>query len=248
MNERSDAKDIGFEASRQSDAIRDYVFPLCVAGGNPGDRWEYRHFLGTGFLIGSRGYALTAAHVIRDHLDSQIVAVFAHQRGGWWGSVVQTHCLHEQEDVALMRLAGGPWQSFFRLSNTWEGSARNYQMWGYPEEVAMELVEQDRVVHRPDLIYAQGYIRRRTSHEIPSIKGTQLFELSEVVGQGCSGSPVYVNRGGIWDVIGIYVGEMLTERGTSRAFAVREDAFRHWQPSIIDRTVLEESKEVTPNV
>jgi hypothetical protein len=121
-------------------------------------------------------------------------------------------------------------------------------MWGYPEDVAIELVEEDHVVHRPDLIYAQGYIRRRISHEIPSIKGTQLFELSEVVGQGCSGSPIYVNRSGVWDVIGIYVGEMLTERGTSRAFAVREDAFRYWQPSIIDRSILEESKEVTPDV
>lgn len=75
-----------------------------------------------------------------------------------------------------------------------------------------------------------------------------LFEVSEVVGQGCSGSPLYVNRGGIWDVIGIYVGETLNDRGTSRAFAVREDAFRDWQPPIIDRTVLEESQDVTPNV
>jgi hypothetical protein len=121
-------------------------------------------------------------------------------------------------------------------------------MWGYPEDVAMELVERGRTVFRPDLIYAQGYIRRRIAHEIPSIQGNQLFELSEVVGQGCSGSPVYVNRAGVWDIIGIYVGEMLTERGTSRAFAVREEAFRDWQPSIIDRTVLEESKKVAVDV
>jgi hypothetical protein len=89
---------------------------------------------------------------------------------------------------------------------------------------------------------------RRIAHEIPHIKGACFFEVSEVVGQGCSGSPVYINRGGgAWDVIGIYVGEMLTDRGTSRAFAVREDAFRNWQPPIIDCTVLEESQNVAPS-
>jgi hypothetical protein len=110
-------------------------------------------------LIGNRGYALTAAHVIRDHRDSQIVSVFAHQRGGWWGAVVEAHYLHEREDVALLKLSGGPWRSFFRLSNTWEGASRTYQMWGYPEDVASELEEQGQVIFRPDLIYAQGYIR-----------------------------------------------------------------------------------------
>jgi hypothetical protein len=118
-------------------------------------------------------------------------------------------------------------------------------MWGYPGDVATELEDQGQVVFRPDLIYAQGYIRRRIAHEIPYIKGAQFFELSEVVGQGCSGSPVYINRGDVWDVVGIYVGELVTERGTSRAFAVREDAFRDWKPPIIGCTVLEESQNVT---
>jgi hypothetical protein len=174
MNERSDAEETELEAFRQPDRIRDYVFPLCVAAESPGDTWEFRLFLGTGFLIGNRGYALTAAHVIHDHRDSQLVAVFAHQGGGWWGADAQAHCLHEQEDVALLKLDGGPWRSFFRLSNTWEGSALNYQMWGYPEDVATELKNQGRIAYRPDLIYAQGYIRRRINHEIPSITAVCL--------------------------------------------------------------------------
>lgn len=78
--------------------------------------------------------------------------------------------------------------------------------------------------------------------------GTEFFEVSEVVGQGCSGSPLFVNRRGVLHVVGIYVGALLTEPGTSRAFAVREDAFRDWKPPIIDRTVLEESLDVTTNV
>jgi hypothetical protein len=52
----------------------------------------------------------------------------------------------------------------------------------------------------------------------------------------------------VLDVVGVYASELLTERGTSRAFAVREDAFRHWRPPIIDRTVLDESLDVTTNV
>jgi S1-C subfamily serine protease len=107
MNERGDAEEFDPEAFRQSDAIRDYVFPLCVAVGSPGKGWEVRRFLGTGFLIGNRGYALTAAHVIRDYGDSQIVAAFAHQKGGWWVARAQAHCVHEREDVALVKLTGG---------------------------------------------------------------------------------------------------------------------------------------------
>ena len=60
--------------------------------------------------------------------------------------------------------------------------------------------------------------------------------------------PTVVNRRGVFDVVGIYVGELLTERGTSRAFAVREDAFRDRRPPIIDRTVLDDSLNVTTNV
>jgi len=210
--------------------------------------WEYQYFLGTGFLTGGRGYALTAAHVVRGRNEGQIIAAFADQSGGWWAAAVHEYSVYENEDVALLRLAGGPWRSFFRLSNTFETASRNYQMFGYPEDVANEIVEGGSVAHRPDLIYAQGYIRRRISREIPSMTGTQFFEVSEVVGQGCSGSPLFLNRSGVYAVVGIYVGELLTERGTSRAFAVREDAFRDWRPPIIDRTVLEESWGVTTNV
>ena len=107
----------------------------------PGVGWEYQYFLGTGFLIGGRGYALTAAHVVRSRHEGQIIAAFAHQSGGWWAAAVHDHAVHENQDVALLRLAGGPWRSFFRLSNTFETASRNYQMFGYPEDVANELVE-----------------------------------------------------------------------------------------------------------
>ncbi len=34
--QRGDAEVTGLEAFRQSDRVRDYIFPLCVAAGDPG--------------------------------------------------------------------------------------------------------------------------------------------------------------------------------------------------------------------
>ena len=122
-------------------------------------------------------------------------------------------------------------------------------MWGYPEDIAQELEGQGRVIERPELIYAEGYIRRRISqHAFPGIRGTQLFELSEVVGPGCSGSPIYINRKPFWDVIGIYIGERLNERSTSVAYAIREDVFRDWVPTCLGSSILEEAANAVTEV
>jgi hypothetical protein len=177
MSEQCDADDIELDVFRQSDRIRDYVFPLGTVAENPDGDLEFS-FLGTGFLIGSRGYALTAAHVIHDHRASRIVALFLDQRNEWRTVGVRTHCLHDREDVALLKLDGGPWSSIFRLSNTFENASRTYQMFGYPEDVATEVENQGHFLYRPDLIYAQGYIRRRFSFEIPVLRDAQFFELS----------------------------------------------------------------------
>ena len=50
---------------QQSELIRDYVFPLGRLE-RQGDDWRFAEFLGTGFLIGDRGVALTASHVVPD--------------------------------------------------------------------------------------------------------------------------------------------------------------------------------------
>jgi Trypsin-like peptidase domain len=228
---------------QQGDAIRDYVFPLCTIA-NPDDEapWRFDRFLGTAFVIGDRGYALTAAHVIPQSAVARIAGVFVTGEGRWWAARVIEHETHPTEDVSLLRLAGAPWKSFFRLSNTWEGASAKYQMWGYPEDVAQELGAEGRVVDRPDLVYAEGYVRRRlAAHAIPTTRGAEFFEVSELVGPGCSGAPLYINRRPFWDVIGIYVGERLNDRATSVAYAVREDAFRGWVPAATGRSLLEEA-------
>jgi len=42
---------------------------------------------------------------------------------------------------------------------------------------------------RPDLVYTQGYVRRRLSNlPLDGIRGQQFFELSEAAGPGSSGA------------------------------------------------------------
>lgn len=228
---------------KQSDAIRDYVFPIVTVNREKGGV-SLKRFLGTGFLIGNRGFGLTAAHVAQNFGDEKVAALFA--SGSSWVVVPVTHSeLHAKEDVALIKVEGDSWKSFFRLSNTWEGSSMKYRMFGYPADVTYEIVSNDRALLRPDLIYAEGYIRRRTNHKIPKMIGKSFFELSDIAGPGCSGSPVFKFTRPIWDVVGIYVGEKINDRATSIAFAVREESFRDWNPEILGTSALLESQKVS---
>jgi hypothetical protein len=228
---------------KQSDAIRDYVFPLVTTKNEMGGL-SLKHFLGTGFLIGDRGFGMTAAHIVQKFAGENVAALFA--SGSSWLAVPVIHTqMHATEDVALLKVEGDSWKSFFRLSNTHEGSSMKYRMFGYPEDVTYEIVSGDQATFRPDLIYTEGYIRRRTNHEIPKMIGKSFFELSDIAGPGCSGSPVFKFTKPIWDVVGIYVGEKINGRATSVAFAVREESFRNWAPGILGTSVLSESQKVS---
>ena len=68
--------------------------------------------------------------------------------------------------------------------------------------------------------------------------------MSEVAGLGYSGSPAFKFGAGIWNVIGIYVGEEINDRATSVSYTVREDAFRDWGPLILGISVLVELQDV----
>ena len=152
---------------------------------------------------------------------------------------------HPTEDVAILKLTDGIWKSFFRFSDQWEGSGGKYCMFGYPEDAAYELEFGGTVTARPDMIYTEGYIRRKISHSIHAIYGTSFFEVSDVAGPGCSGGPIFKPGSGIWDVIGVYVGEKINDRATSVAYAVRADAFVDWVPSILGCKIMAESQNAT---
>lgn len=106
-------------------------------------------------------------------------------------------------------------------------------------------MENGQAIIRPDLVYNEGYIRRRYTGSIPALWGSSFYELSEVAGAGSSGAPISKPTAPIWEVIGIYVGEKVNDRATSVSYAVREDSFRDWKPTILGKSVLEESRNVT---
>jgi hypothetical protein len=232
----------------QSDRIRDYVFPVVAAERPPSGPWVFERFLGTGFLIGRRGFGITAAHIVKA-LAARPVALFAPDSGGWDGYDVSVHQCHPTEDIALISLSGERWRSFFRLRDTRETAGCQYKMFGYPEDALYDLAALGSGSLRPDMIYTQGYVRRRLSRiPLPGISGSHFLELSDVAGSGCSGSPVFtIDRaeGTIWDVFGVYTGERLNDRATSVAYAVATDSFVRWCPSALGgRTVGDESTDV----
>ena len=224
----------------QSDRVRDYVFPLCT-GEKSNDGISFKRFLGSGFLIGQNAYALTAAHVIKG-INEDIFAMFIDESNQWLAFKVKDSEIHPEEDVAIIRTECLSLKSFFCLNNAFETQSQQYKQFAYPDDMMYELSDFGKATGRPDMIYLQGYIRRRTNHPIPKMKGKSFFELSQIGGTGCSGSPIFkIDQLKKWRVMGIYVGEQLNERGTSVSYAVREDAIREWSPQLLGHSILSEA-------
>lgn len=166
--------------------------------------------------------------------------------------------LHATEDLGILQLSSMPplpseWRTPFRIRMTWEGSSFDYMLWGYPDDLYHEDVENrgelGAVRPRPDLVCCKGYIRRRISSiSLPAIKGQHFYELSALAGTGCSGSPVFTNQtpDRAWDVVGVYVGERIRTDGVSVGYALRFDPFLAWVPRLVKRTLIEESRTFTP--
>src|SRR5262249_50334126 len=147
---------------------------------------------------------------------------------------------YRSEDVALIRLDGIHRRSFLRLSAEWQGASLRYRTFGYPEDVATELDRGGRITVRPDLVYTEGHGRRRIQPYLTTITWTQFFELSEVAGPGCSGSPIIASGGDRWDVTGIYVGDRSSTNGVNVGFAAMVEAFGSWAPEILGCSLIEE--------
>lgn len=236
-------------------AVRDFIFPLALVR-SAGGALHIEQVLGTAFLVGERGYAVTASHVLSGQDAMGLVGMFA-LHGMWVVANVVGGEQHPSQDIALLRLDGGDalprrWSTPFRLRTTWEGPSFDYMLWGYPEDLFFEATEHrdhlGRVPVRPDLVCCKGYIRRRLSMPVPNLRGSYFYELSDLAGAGCSGSPVFTHRTPekAWDVVGVYVGERRREDGVSVGYATRIDALADWAPSILGKTVVEESLAFTP--
>lgn len=225
-----------WEGDRDSAQMRDMVLPLALVSParTKGD-FEFKRFLGSAFVIGDGNYALTASHVVADVSEHHLVLM---QLDSGWQTVFITGIeIHPIEDAALLRL-GRPLPPL-ELALDEIHQSTSYGSMGYPESILHEVVPDDGspALVRPDLVYFQGYVRRRRSNiEIPGLRGSNFFELSESSGPGTSGSPVWRVRQSD-ETFGIYIGEMRTEENPPRriAFATRIDAILNWQPAMLGR-------------
>lgn len=226
----------------QSDnlSLRDYVFPLCT-GEKSDNGISFGRFLGSGFLIGQNAYAITAAHVI-EGVKEDIFAMFVNENNQWLAFKVAESEIHPEEDVAIIKTECHTLKSFLCLNNAFETQSQQYKQFAYPDDMMHELSDLGKAIGRPDMIYLQGYIRRRINHPIPQMRGKSFFELNQVGGNGCSGSPIFkIDQSRKWRVMGVYVGERLNDRGTSVSYAVREDAIREWTPQLLGHSILVEA-------
>jgi len=233
--------------------IRDYIFPL-IKGIQKKDSVQAGELIGTGFLIGKDGFAITAAHVIDQLIDGNngdddvILGLFA-DGDIWCAAYIESWEKHPSEDVGIIKFKIFKRESVLKINDTPQYATCEYHCWGYPHEVAKELSKLDENAQdRPDLIFTQGYIRRRISRDLfPTciFRGTQFYELSETVGGGNSGGPIIIKNSigkTHWEVIGIYIGE---KSGGDISYAVRAEAFANWTPKILGKTIKEESNSIS---
>jgi hypothetical protein len=231
----------------QSDYVRDFVFPLAQAKQNSDGTLRFEGYCGTGFLIGNRGYALTALHVVQSlQAGCQLVALFASTE--WRAFPVVAIEPHPAEDVAVIQIVGN-WNSPFQMASSWEGASCDYQLWGYPEDALLSETNTAlgaQIYSAPDLICFKGYIRRRITHHLSGLIGESFFELSQPAYCGCSGGPIWRHGPGkAWMVLGIYIGFRRAQDPSipflSVGYAVREDAFRNWKPDILRVSIEDEA-------
>jgi Trypsin-like peptidase domain len=219
------------------DRIIDYVFPVVAAKRVDAQTIDYRGLLGTGFLVkNGGGLGLTAGHVADSIVADQVAALFRDVTGAWQPKAITAVERCSGDDLALIHIEGITWQSPFFVTSAAEYGSAHYSMWGYPLDVTNEQEANGRVAPRPDLIFSEGHIRRRlTDIKFRGIAGRKMYELSNVAGSGCSGSPVCIRQPGRdpFEVIGVYIGERYSEADhVSVAFAVRSEVILEAWPQI----------------
>jgi len=243
----------------QGDKLTEIVIPLLVT---PFDKSSEvlsppRELVGTGFLIGANGFALTAAHVIDQLIetrkDNEVLSTHLLDGNGLHPFLIVDHEKHPTEDVGILRLENHNLKSFLAISNKRYLHSTPYIAWGYPRETAEELLFiRENADLFPDIIFIEGYIRRVIHHELrlTIFKGNRFYEVSDLGGPGYSGSPVIAKNSlnmNLWEVLGIYIGEkdgLIAPVG----YVVPSRNFFDWKPNILGCTIIEESNRGNTNL
>jgi len=238
----------------QSDKIQDYIFPLIkskrnlIEGG-----YIYHELIGTGFFIGKNGFAITAGHVVDQLLENHnaetdAITILLQEYPNWLAFEIEKYEKHASEDVGIIKIKSEQeWNSILQVTDSPQNGSCEYNCYGYPHEIAKELqLLEENALDKPELIYTQGYVRRRISRELyPTMiyRGKQFYELSETVGGGNSGGPLILKTSigkSKLEVFGIYIGE-----NEKVGYGVRAEAFCDWIPDILGKTIKNEANNAT---
>lgn len=150
---------------------------------------------GTGFLIDTKGYIVTNAHIVE---KAQHIAV---QNSNGQDLNVKLVYLDEVKDLAILKVDDSKFKSPssipYSIKNSSGEIADPIYTLGFP---------------RNDIVYGEGYLAAKTGYR----GDTLSCQISIAANPGNSGSPV-LNKNG--EVIGILTGKQSTAEGA--AFAIR---------------------------
>jgi hypothetical protein len=139
---------------------------------------------------------------------------------------------------------------------------------GYPEHLKFDnnfKIKTSNGTLIPDEInvITKGYIRRLVKYQLPSLKGSNFLELSEVGTPGYSGAPIvsqYPTTLGIVKdntlkkqiichrLLGIYIGEVSSEIENNKlyyGYATNVEAFADWKPKMLNGKSIREIMNVS---
>lgn len=149
---------------------------------------------GTGFLIDSKGYLVTAAHVVKNARHVKVQNTL----GEYDARIVQ---MDPHADLALLKIDDTAYHPFnglpYGISKTGAELGEELFTLGYP---------------RPDIVYGKGYLSARTGFQ----GDTTTYQITIAANPGNSGTPVLNNDG---EVIGIV--SSIQQNAQGMVFAVR---------------------------
>jgi hypothetical protein len=235
-------------SAKRSNNVSDFVLAICDLKFNEDGSLDKENcqLIGTCFLIGSRGYALTAAHVL-EQMTLRFAHVLFSKGGDWDASLIERYEIHPTEDIGILQLdLPRPIASPITFAETDPYPNAEYSMWAHPEEVAYEFKYHNKPIDfldfRPSPVYFKGYLGRKIDYSPnPSYgpsKGSSFYEVSEIAGACSSGSPLST-LDDPYAVFAIYAGE--ERAGRKCGYAANLTKVIKWVPQMLGKTIVQES-------